>query len=72
MARDALVAKKAFIFLKDYSDDVIFLLWNYVWRQINYAVEGVYDGLAVDSRAYREDVAKLVSAGFFAFVKEGA
>ena len=71
ISRDALVAKKAFIFWQDYPDEVVFLLWNYVWRQINYAVEGVYDGLAVDSRAYRANVAKLVSSGFFAFVKEG-
>jgi AcrR family transcriptional regulator len=67
---DVLSAKQAFIFLKDYPDEVVYLLWNYVLRQINYAVEEVYDGLAVDSRSYRDAVSQVVSEGILSFPKE--
>jgi AcrR family transcriptional regulator len=69
LKRDVAAAKEAFIFLEDYPDDIVYLVWNYVWRQINYAVEEVYDGFVRDSRAYRDYVATLVSQGFFAFAK---
>ncbi len=71
LSSDVAIAKEAFIFLKDYPDHIVYLVWNYVWRQINYAVEEVYDGLVRDSREYRDYVARLVSQGFFAF-QEGA
>jgi AcrR family transcriptional regulator len=69
---DVAAAKKAFIFLQDCPPEVIYLLWNFIWRQINYAVEEVYDGLANDSPAYRDAVAKRVSEGFMSFQKERA
>src|SRR5574344_2326633 len=70
-AADVAAAKKAFIFLEDYPDEVVYLLWNFIWRQINYAVEGVYDGASADSPEYRDEVAQRVSEGFLSFQKEG-
>lgn len=69
-AADVAAAKKAFIFLEDYPDEVVYLLWNYIWRQINYAVEEVYDGVSNDSPEYRNEVAQRVSEGFLSFREE--
>jgi len=63
-------AKKSFVFLQEYSPEEIYLLWNYVWRQINYAIEEVYDGLAQDSREYREYYAQLIANGLYGFKEE--
>jgi len=60
-------AKKAFVFLQEYSPEEIYLLWFYIWRHINYAVEEVYDGLAPDSREYRDYYAQLIANGLTGF-----
>jgi AcrR family transcriptional regulator len=71
-AQDVQATKKAFVFLADEPDEVVFLVGNYLWRNLNYAVEEVYDGLVEDSREYRADCAELIARGLNGMLKEEA